>query len=103
MHNHERTNGALPPAAVRGPDGRPLLSWRVLLLPYIEEDGEPVPWTKPDELAYDPDEPLPPLGGILRDGRFRAAMADGSVRHFEVKDEDRIRAAVTGQPEGEAP
>ena len=36
-HNYEAVHGKLPPAAVCGPDGKPLLSWRVLLLPFIEE------------------------------------------------------------------
>lgn len=36
--NYEDAHGHLPPAAVCGPNGQPLLSWRVLLLPYIEGD-----------------------------------------------------------------
>jgi hypothetical protein len=39
-----------------------------------------VPWTKPEELAYDPDRPLPDLTGLFRDG-FRACTADGEL-HF---------------------
>ena len=35
--NYEDAHGHLPPAAVCGPDGTPLLSWRVLLLPYLEQ------------------------------------------------------------------
>jgi hypothetical protein len=148
----------MPPAVVYGEEGKPLYSWRVLILPYIEQNdlfqefhlnepwdsphnirllekmpatyappagkawkvpqyhtvchvfvgrgaafegreglrfprdftdgtsdtllvveaGKPVPWTKPEELAYDPDGPLPDLRGLFRDG-FRAAMGDGSV------------------------
>jgi Protein of unknown function (DUF1559) len=30
--------GSLPPAAIRGGDGRSLLSWRVAILPYLGED-----------------------------------------------------------------
>jgi hypothetical protein len=37
MHNYQSVEGTLPPPAVYSKDGRPLLSWRVLLLPYIEE------------------------------------------------------------------
>lgn len=173
MYNYEETKGTLPPAAVRGPDGKPLLSWRVLLLPYIEQDdlfkefkldepwdsphnsklldrmpdiylpfrdapvtpghtyyqvivgagtpfqsgkpintrnlegrssnilliveaAEAVPWTKPDDLVYEPDGALPAFGGIHRDGRFRAALADGSVRHFQLTETEEIRAAITG-------
>jgi hypothetical protein len=38
MHNYHDTMGSLPPAAVVDKAGRPLLSWRVLVLPYIEQD-----------------------------------------------------------------
>ena len=34
MHHYNGTHGSLPPPAVYGKDGRPLLSWRVLVLPY---------------------------------------------------------------------
>jgi hypothetical protein len=151
--------GRLPPAVVYGESGEPLYSWRVLILPYIEQDalykefhldepwdsphnrallpkmpgtyaapgskksklppyhtvchvfvgrgtpfegrkglrwpgdfvkgtsntllvveaGEPVPWSKPANLVYDPDGPLPDLRGLFKDG-FRAALADGSMR-----------------------
>jgi NADH:ubiquinone oxidoreductase subunit 6 (subunit J) len=35
--NYETSEGRFPPAVVYSPDGRPLYSWRVLILPYIEE------------------------------------------------------------------
>jgi hypothetical protein len=159
MQNYHATHGKLPPAVVYGKDGEPLYSWRVLLLPFIEQDalyqefhldepwdsphnltllprmpgtyaapgrkaakmppyhtvchvfvgpgaafegreglrlpedfpdgtsntillmeaGAPVPWTKPEDLAYTPDGPLPELPTLFRDG-FRVGMADGSTR-----------------------
>ena len=36
MHNYHDTHGRFPPRAKLGPDGKPLLSWRVLILPYVE-------------------------------------------------------------------
>src|SRR6266851_4770668 len=39
MHNYHDTYRLFPPAAVCGPDGKPLLSWRVLILPFIEQDN----------------------------------------------------------------
>ncbi len=45
----------------------------------IIEAGRPVPWTKPDELVYDPAGPLPNLQGLFPDG-FRASLADCHVR-----------------------
>ena len=37
MHNYHDQYGSLPPAFVLGPDGRKWHSWRVLLLPFLEE------------------------------------------------------------------
>lgn len=166
----------LPPNALRDKDGRLLLSWRVLLLPYLEqgqdlyrefhldepwdsphnltllpkmpkvyevaadsgvanppgttfyqvftgpgtafesaagprmpddfpkglsstvlvvEAGEAVPWTKPQDIEYDPQGPLPKLGGLFTGpGRFRilpssrhkgttVVMVDCSARFVE--------------------
>jgi len=40
LHNYEHANGTLPPAGLTPPgDGKPLLSWRVALLPYLEQDA----------------------------------------------------------------
>ncbi|HKI31685.1 MAG TPA: DUF1559 domain-containing protein [Gemmataceae bacterium] len=150
-------DGHLPPAVLRSPNGQPLLSWRVALLPYLGERGlyeqfhldepwdsphnfalvgrmpkvyghpadldaaaqgltyyrvviggdcpfrapdgpiiahfingisktflvveatDPVPWTKPDELRYDPGGPVPKLGGLLRGG-CNVLYADRTVR-----------------------
>lgn len=39
LHNYADTTGSLPPAAVCDKNGKPLLSWRVLILPYIEQEA----------------------------------------------------------------
>ena len=39
MYNYESTYNHFPAAAVYDKNGKPLLSWRVLVLPYIEQDG----------------------------------------------------------------
>jgi hypothetical protein len=39
MHNYADANGTFPPAAITDKDGKPLLSWRVAILPYVEEDN----------------------------------------------------------------
>jgi prepilin-type processing-associated H-X9-DG protein len=36
LHNYHDVNGCFPPAVVRDKDGRPLYSWRLLVLPYLE-------------------------------------------------------------------
>jgi hypothetical protein len=176
MYNYNDAHGQLPPAVVYGADGKPLHSWRVLILPYIEERelyeqfkldepwdsphnirllekmpvlyaapgrkakkmppyhtvchvfvgkgtpfeagtrlrlslvdfpdgmsntfliveaGKPVPWTKPEELCYDPDGPLPELDCIFKDC-FRAAMAAGFSRWISKQtSEATLRAAIT--------
>jgi phage FluMu protein Com len=39
MHAFHDTRGQLPRPAIESPDGKPLLSWRVALLPYVENDN----------------------------------------------------------------
>jgi hypothetical protein len=39
MHNFHDVHGALPPAVVYGPDGKPWHSWRVLILPQLEQSA----------------------------------------------------------------
>jgi hypothetical protein len=174
LHNYHDANGRLPPAVVYGKDRKPLYSWRVLLLPYIEQEalyqqfkldepwdsphnigllsqmpqvygpfkvggrtepghtyyqvfvgpgtafeegkvvhlpedfpdgtsntilvveaGRAVPWTKPEDLPYSPDGPLPPLGGISKGG-FRVSLGDASAREVSKNTSHAtIRAAIT--------
>jgi RNA polymerase sigma factor (sigma-70 family) len=61
----------------------------------VVEAGRPVPWTKPEDLPYDPDKPLPRLGGAFP-GIIHALFADGSVHTLRGDfDEKAMRAAVT--------
>lgn len=55
-----------------------------------------VPWTKPDELQYDPAGPLPPLGGHQQ-GHYSVLMADGNVRLIlsDTLPESTLRALIT--------
>jgi len=39
MHNYMDVNKSFPAHAVYSKDGKPLLSWRVMILPYIEQDA----------------------------------------------------------------
>jgi hypothetical protein len=186
VHNYNSVYGHLPQQAIFGKEGKPLLSWRVALLPYLEqtvlykkfkldepwdsphnhallkymplvyippeesptgapnstfyqvfvgthsaigplfepdpkfkvrvsggcpdgtsgtllivEGGTAVPWTKPEDLIYDPDKPLPTLGGVFKDG-IVAGFGDGSVRFLTRNlDEETIRSLITrngGEP-----
>jgi hypothetical protein len=50
----------------------------------IVEAGHAVPWTKPADLPFAQDEPLPELGGLFREV-FHAAFADGRVHALRAK------------------
>jgi hypothetical protein len=71
------------------PDG---LSQTIL----IAEAGEAVPWTKPADMLYRSNGPLPKLGGLFRDG-FHVVMADGSPHWVDTRrvSETTLRAAIT--------
>jgi hypothetical protein len=62
----------------------------------VVEAGEPVIWTKPDDLPFDPDKDLPKLGGQL-DGDFYAGMCDGSASFVYKADWDptEFKKAIT--------
>ncbi len=170
LYNYHDANGHFPPAVLYGPDGKTPYSWRVAILPYIEQaalydqyhfdepwdsphnktllakipdlyrypnaKGDPtaasyyvlngpgtifddkdgtkvaeirdgtaftllvveaqrdIPWTKPEDIPYAPNKPLPELGGFNPEG-FHAAMADGSVRFWEGIDAKTLRAMIS--------
>jgi hypothetical protein len=60
----------------------------------IVEAADAVPWTKPDELPFDPKKDPPKLG--LKDAKqFNAAFADGSVRALEKDiDKETLKAQI---------
>ncbi|HXY36809.1 MAG TPA: DUF1559 domain-containing protein [Planctomycetaceae bacterium] len=161
MHNYHDLHGHFPPAVVLGPDAKTPHSWRVELLPFLDEQrlydqyrqNEPwdsphnklilrqmpevfrspfadvkstnscyyalvgrgtifegtkgiriqeitdgttrtlmfveakreIPWTKPADIPFDPEKPVPQLGGFVK-GRFAAACADASAHIFRFED-----------------
>jgi prepilin-type processing-associated H-X9-DG protein len=174
MHNYHAVHNTFPAAAICDDDGKPLLSWRVAILPFIEggdalygefhldepwdsphnktlldkmpavfrpvkvttkdpfltfyqvfvgngalfetseaaaintitdgtsntimavEGGKPVPWTKPDDLPYDPEKPFPRLGGMKFPGGFNVLFGDGSVRFLKNSiNVDVLRALIS--------
>src|SRR5207302_195221 len=56
MHHYNDRNGRLPPRVVTDKNGKPLYSWRVLLLPHIGQDSLykqfklDEPWDSPDNI-----------------------------------------------------
>ena len=173
VHSYHDAVGNFPPAAVCDKKGKPQLSWRVLILPYIEQDNlykqfkldEPwdsennkkliakmpavyampgkskpgdtdtyyrvfvgngagfdwimggkfaqiadgtsntlmvvtakdaVPWTKPDELEFDPDKDMTKLIGMVVNGKAQVAMFDGSVRTLsKLPSKETLNALIT--------
>jgi prepilin-type processing-associated H-X9-DG protein len=62
---------------------------------WIVEAPRGVPWTKPDDLSYDPAKAPPRMGGLFPQG-FNAAFADGSVRFLSSKlKEKTLHAYIT--------
>jgi hypothetical protein len=61
----------------------------------VVETRKAVPWTKPEDVAYDPKGPLPKLGEVF-EGGFHALFADGSVRFLPAQlRETTLRALIT--------
>jgi prepilin-type processing-associated H-X9-DG protein len=57
-------------------------------------DDRAVLWTKPDDLAFDPKQPLKGLGGLDKEG-FNVAMFDGSARFVSGKvSPETLRRAI---------
>ncbi|HEV8066567.1 MAG TPA: M56 family metallopeptidase [Planctomycetaceae bacterium] len=53
-----------------------------------------IPWTKPEDIPFDPKKPLPELGGFVK-GQFTAALADGSVHTYSVdKAKDQLKLLI---------
>lgn len=48
----------------------------------IVETKRNIPWTKPEDISFDPEKPLPELVGFI-EGGFNCAFADGSVHSLE--------------------
>jgi len=73
----------------------------------VIEAGDAVPWTKPADISFAPDQSLPPLGGMIKE-RFRfstltfggskdilSVFADGSVHHIKKTiDEEKLRRLI---------
>ena len=61
----------------------------------VVEAAKPVPWTKPEDLAFAEDKPLPKLGGQFEQG-FHIVFADATVMLLSKKIEEKtLRALIT--------
>jgi hypothetical protein len=92
FHNYHDTHGHFPPEAIYGADGQPRLSWRVALLPYLDEAGLygefrlDEPWDSPHNKALvarmpdvyrAPNAPAPDGKTRFRGFAGKGAMFDG--------------------------
>jgi hypothetical protein len=60
----------------------------------VESQGN-TPWTKPDDIPFDPAGPVPAINACWPDG-FTALMGDGSVRFFKkTADPNMLKALIT--------
>jgi hypothetical protein len=96
-----------PPAPPNGKAGLPAPGIKIVAITdgtsntvSVAEAADPVIWTKPDELVYDPKKPTPKLGGVF-EGGFHVAMCDGSVRYLPAKIDDKVLRAIITANGGE--
>ncbi len=64
----------------------------------VVEAEDPVVWTNPNELAFDPTKALPKMLSI--DGKFSAAYCDGSVRTFKMPIDQEILKLLIQKNDG---
>lgn len=64
------------------------------------ETKSSIPWTKPEDLDYASDKPLPVLGGFADEG-FHAGFADGSVRFMSRSTKELMLRALFSARGGE--
>jgi RNA polymerase sigma factor (sigma-70 family) len=67
----------------------------------LVEAATPVPWTKPEDIPFDKEKPLPELGGQFKDG-FHALMAGGGVRFLRRQLKPEVLRALITSNGGEA-
>jgi Protein of unknown function (DUF1559) len=103
-HNYNEVNGTLPPAAITDKRGKPLLSWRVAILPFVEQQQLynqfklDEPWDGPNNIKLLPLMPkiyAAPGGDALSTGsqtRYRVFQGKGTAPGSPLK-------AITDGPE----
>ncbi|BBO32977.1 M56 family metallopeptidase [Lacipirellula parvula] len=68
---------------------------------WVEAKRE-IPWTKPEDIAYAPDEAAPTFGGWTKEGEFNVAHCDGSVRILKDVSEPALRQFIEKADSGVA-
>src|SRR5262249_24805669 len=105
MHNYHDTYGHSPPAAIYSKDGKPLLSWRVALLPYLDQEDLykqfklDEPWDSAHNkklLTKMPDVFAPPKGRTKEKHATFYQVFTGEGTVFEGKDGIRLTDITDG-------
>jgi prepilin-type processing-associated H-X9-DG protein len=73
LHNYHDTYRQLPPAIVKDADGKPLYSWRVVILPFMEQNALYQQWDK--DKAWDSPENMALSNSII--ASYRSPADDG--------------------------
>jgi hypothetical protein len=90
MHNHHDVFRIFPAAAVQSPDGKPLLSWRVKVLPYIEQQALydqfhlDEPWDSPHNKQF-----ISKMPAVYRAPRSKVAD-QGKTNYLGVSGKDAV-------------
>ncbi|HWE38744.1 MAG TPA: DUF1559 domain-containing protein [Isosphaeraceae bacterium] len=105
MHNYESANGAFPPAVIADKAGKPLLSWRVAILPYVERKDLydrfhlDEPWDSPHNkplIAEMPTVYRCPSDRKSQPGQTTYRVYSGPRAAFEGKEGQRIASFTDG-------
>lgn len=103
LHSYESAYGLLPPQTIRSADGKPLLSWRVAILPYIEQDflykqfKLDEPWDSPHNIKLLPLMPKVYLQpGQTNDGKTYYQVVTGKATGFPPQGQRRFTDFVNG-------
>ena len=56
---------------------------------FLVEANRDIPWTKLEDIHYDPKKPLPKLGGFSKGG-FNVVVCDGSMRFISEKVDEKL-------------
>jgi hypothetical protein len=67
----------------------------------VAESASSIPWTKPDDLRFAADEPLPSIGGLRTEGWY-AVFADGSLKFVPANTSIDVIAALLTRNGGES-
>jgi prepilin-type processing-associated H-X9-DG protein len=105
LHNYHASFGSFPPAYIPDADGRPLVSWRVLILPFLEEQELydeyklDEPWDSPHNLALA--HRMPPYFACPSDpdamGQYTSYVANaGPNRMFQAPEPIQLRDITDG-------